>query len=1146
MFDSYARSLVNDYPDFDGLTSNDIVRALSTAYLSIVRYRVNHSETNAEHLTESQAYLRRLANVLIFHVLLNENCPIEERRSAAFVAAESIALITEHISVGREIANENTNDIRFAERFTRIEAALLYLFSRYDACASGILQIPASNTEPNAKLVDQAAVSCFNRLERLCRLQLLPTNDTEFNLEHGPASDLNPLKLEEDTIARLYIELGAIVSVFRNWLAGNTDSLYSALSRLNILIEALTPQPETDEPWVAIPLGHEYSTIFHLSVLIRICIPSLGDRALLQTIPMPQEGNVEKYREYLQRRAIGTDRIAGRPVLWPSALEYVTKCLNGDKRHAVISMPTGSGKSFIGELAVSQAIENGWALYLAPTNALAEQIRGDLRAGLNTLNTEVLAFIGDQEYSIFSTDSVSLMQVNSVAVMTPEKCALALRLSPEAFENCRLVVFDECHLIGDSGSSRGPVAELVLTQLMLRTTDCRFLLMSAIVQNPEELAAWLENSLGEPASAVTIRWRPTRTLRSILGVDVTSFQENAQITTEKLKKLPEHRKKLSFTAQCALAAGLQGAWQTRDTLDYFVTNIDCDTALSVNRTKVDSVDSWTYTVNADSWVNATAISLATGFANRRIQTLVFTPASRHYPFSNGNKVQLQEDQLISTPTAPMIVRICKILAEYELGCASHVFSLFEKGVAVHTSLMLETEKIASEAMFRNRSVPIMFATGTLAQGLNLPAIAVVIAGSQIGDSRGEDIDVVQRRRFSQLLNAAGRAGRAGFANQGIVIAIPDNPVVFANFNDVITARKQVDYFQQSDDAVRIESGLTNFLDAICAETLQADSASELELEVISLLAGGDDRQLAPQLILQRTFAAYLRRLKALPDITDLNAALLGDIRNQFLSERSAPDWITIAAQRAGLGFILTLAILRAWEHIRPTFDFDSTNWSVMNWLDEFLLLVIFIPPDLYAHHLTAEQLSKISPAFKTLAKEEDPIFTERNISWNPPQYWIDAWQTVAAPLKAWMQGDSIIQIARIIKNTDDIPSERIQGKGIPQTLAVTGSTWSALSLIAGGFLAIAEQVLEAQIPISLASLPMSIKYGCDKYGTLGWFRFGVRLRRPAHLLANRFPPPQLENDEQLKEWVREKRSRWLSANPDGNEILDSIRSFIVE
>ena len=388
--------------------------------------------------------------------------------------------------------------------------------------------------------------------------------------------------------------------------------------------------------------------------------------------------------------------------------------------------------------------------------------------------------------------------------------ALALRLSPEAFKNCRLVIFDECHLIGDTGSARGPIAELVLTQLMLRAPDCRFLLMSAIVQNPEELAGWLEEGTGGNSVPVTIRWRPTRTLRSVLGLDNKSIQENAKEEIEKLESLNERIKRRSFKSKCALAVNLQGAWQSQKANDYAVTPITCEAPLKILRRK--ELGKWNYYWEGDSWVNACAIALGEALAESRIQTLIFTPANKHYPFSNGKKVNLSDQLVEALPACNEFVNACEILAEYELGCESQVFSLIKKGVAVHTSLMLETEKIGSELVFRSQSVPIMFATGTLAQGLNLPAIAVIIAGSRIGDPRGQDKKDVQRRKFSQLLNAAGRAGRAGFANQGFVVAIPDKPVSFDGVETFTKAREQVDYLQQSDDSVRIESGLIGFLD----------------------------------------------------------------------------------------------------------------------------------------------------------------------------------------------------------------------------------------------------------------------------------------------------------------------------------------------
>ena len=943
MFDSHARSLINDVPEFEGLTGDDVARALSTAYLSIIRYRVNQSEVDAEPLTAVQPFLRRVANVLIFHVLLDDERSIDDRRAAAFVAAEAIALLADYVALMDASVEEEEQSTpeHSGERQTRIEASLLYLFSGYDACAAGILQLSSPGVAQDAPLVDQARAWSFDRLERLCRLQLLPVIDTEFTFELNAAAELDALELEEDTIARLFVELGTSAAEFAAWLGGDVNGLDTATARITRVIESLTPVGQDTAVDGGPPVGHSYANVFHLGVLLRLCMPSLGERSLLQAVPVPPNGNAEVYRQYLQTRATGTAYSQGRPVLWPSAFEYIKECIHGNNRHAVVSMPTGSGKSFIGELAVSQAVTNGWCSTLCPTTALTEQIRGDLRTGLRVLETEVLAFIGDQEYSIFESDSVSIIDANSVAVMTPEKCALALRLSPEAFNNCRLVVFDECHLIGDTGF-RGPIAELVFSQLMLRAPDCRFLLMSAIIQNPDELAEWLEESAGGIAGAVSIRWRPTRTLRAILGVDDDSFQQKKTAAQEELANLPPRRKKLTFTAQSALAAGLQGAWQTTDEPDYLVTTINCEAALSVTRENSNNGD-WRYIFNADSWVNATAITLARRFAERGIQTLVFTPASKHYPFSNGDKVDLPDHVLRQRPDFPEIVDICRILAEYELGCDSHVFSLLAKGVAVHTALMLETEKIGSEAMFRNRLAPIMFATGTLAQGLNLPAIAVVIAGSRIGDPRGQDPEVVRRRQFSQLINAAGRAGRAGFANQGIVIAVPDNPVSFRDFQSVLLARNQADYLQQSDDSVRVESGLMNFMDAICSSTLQTDRASELELEVISLLAGGDENQLGSRSVLQRTFAAYVRRRASLPDITDAHAAALDAMRTTFVETTAAPNWLTIAAQRAGLDFFLTLGILRSWSRVRPEIDFDITEWSVQDWLDEFLRLLVHIP-----------------------------------------------------------------------------------------------------------------------------------------------------------------------------------------------------------
>lgn len=1146
MFDDYARSLFQDFPEFEGFSCDDAVRALSSAYLAIVQLRVNRTINGIDGFDDVQSFLRRLANTLIFHVVLDGTRDESERQAAGFVAAEATALMADYLSSVSDVNGVGKGDeYRSAERVARLESSLLYLFARYDACASGVLRSAPNVVSADALLVDRAAAWFFERVEKLCRLALFPQLSNEFESSFSFSAKLSPQELEEDTIGRLFVELGQASIEFSSWLGGDKKGLKSATNRIDALIDALSMQ-DTDDNNVL--FGYEYSRIFHLATLMRVCFTAIGERALVHVVPDPPDGDLLLYRKYIKARAKGDHISSGRPVLWPSAYEYVKECLLGDTRHAVIAMPTGSGKSFVAELAVSQAVHSGWVLYLAPTNALTEQIRGDLRNALKELNTQIFAFIGDQEYSVFTSDRVDQMPTNSVAVMTPEKCALALRLSPDTFTGCRLVVFDECHLIGDIGSSRGPVAELVIAQLMIRAPMCRYLLMSAIIQNPEELAEWLADATQCSSKAVTIRWRPTRTLRAVLGLDNNSIQKHAKDAIGKLQKRTEKIKRVSFKSECALAVSLQGAWQSEGMQDYAVTPIDCDAPLKLLRQK--QMGEWKYFWEGDSWVNKCATGLGTKLATSGIQTLIFTPASKHYPFANGKEVGLSAQLLTTLPSRPHLVSNCRILAEYELGCESQVFSLLNDGVAVHTSLMLETEKIGAELMFRARCAPIMFATGTLAQGLNLPAIAVIIAGSRIGDTRGEDHADVQRRKFSQLLNAAGRAGRAGFANQGLVIAIPDKPVAFEfdNFESVKRAREQVDYLQQSDDSVKVESCLTDFLDSVCTNVLRSDQANEIELQAISLLAGGDNNQIEPKLVLRRTYAAYLRRKSGAAEVSDDNANHLVQLGTRFIEESGAPTWLTVAAQRAGLDFFLTFAISRAWARVRPQLPIEINQWSVVEWRDEFMRLLVHIPPGLLKTQLTSGQLKHISEQFKIIDEKRKDLFFIRNMNWQPPEYWVEAWKTALDPLASWMAGKQLVKIGSLITGilVEEIPCDRTAGKPIPKALSVSNGSWSSLSLIAGGFLAIAEQILEGKVPLALASLPMCIKYGCDSPGTLAWFRFGVRLRRPSRLLATRFPPPPaLETDEQLKEWVRKTKQGWLASDSvDSDDVLIAIKAFI--
>lgn len=1153
MFDSYAQRLFDLLPELEDLASDEARRNLSRAYLAILQLRTKTGELGPE-ATEAVSYLRRLANSLEIHAVLQDDVPSTERQAAAFVAAEALALAAEfqeHV-MGRspEQARIHNPDL-----FHRLEAALLYLMARYDSNAAGVLsKVP--DPEPKQDRFAIAAEWLFDLLRDFCTFRLDPLPDVTPPVSFNVAEELSPQDLEDDTLARLYKRMGVSVVHFMRWLSGvDDDGMNKARRILEELTTALTPVSTNR---VIIVPGPEYARIHHLCTLILRAIGETSSRALVHTLPVPEGVSIQDYRSYLNSRATGQDEGGrGRPILWPSAEAYVRGCILGDAQHAVISMPTGSGKSFVAELALSQRLGVGWCLYLVPTNALAHQVRNDLRRALRPLETKVLAFIGDREYTTLESESVDDASPNSVVVMTPEKCLLALRLNPQAFATCGLVVFDECHLMGEASSGRGVTAELVLSQLMLLAPRCRFLLMSAILQNPHDLAAWFQDATNARSVPLTIGWRPTRTLRGALGIDQAGASAAYEQALKELPKLPKTRRYVPFEAPYALVAGLQGAWVSQNYTDYGVVPLPLMAELKLERPNRENK---VPPVTADSWVNGSAGSVACFLADRGIQTLVFIPTNKHYPFSIAGKVSLSEETVKTLATKPSLIASYRVLAEFELGVPSEVFSLIDRGISVHTAAMIETEKMAAESTFAQGATRVMFATGTLAQGLNLPAIAVVIAGTRIGDPRGEDVEVVEQRKLAQLLNAAGRAGRAGFANQGFVVAVPDSPLLVSGQTGLHRLRNQLEYLQKADNAVPVGSGLDTFLDNLAYGTLLPSEAGTVELQAISMLAGGDPQAPEPGAVLSRSFAAYRRKVSGREDVSVVAGSNLVKIRQEFIAETGAPEWMTIAAQRSGLDFWLALAISQAWAELQEEVAPQQLSWDIKQWRDFFLKLVSRIPPRLILRHFSLETLKRLNPRVEELLKE--------NLGWetagerNTPAGYEEAWLKINDLLDPWMNGAPLIEIASLMTG---IPVARIQPKRtagaqpIPKVIALVNDAFSSLATLAGGFVAIAEQLFKdfakggndafaGGVPRSLSSLPLCIKHGFGHLSGLSWYRFGVRLRRPAHLLSSRYPVPGDLEETSSRVWVLNERRRWLAvqsgAGEDQRDVLEAIRTFL--
>ena len=98
-----------------------------------------------------------------------------------------------------------------------------------------------------------------------------------------------------------------------------------------------------------------------------------------------------------------------------------------------------------------------------------------------------------------------------------------------------------------------------------------------------------------------------------------------------------------------------------------------------------------------------------------------------------------------------------------------------------------------EVAFEGGTARAMFATGTMAQGLNLPATAVVIGGTSIGDDRTQRPQEARAQARAQLSNAIGRAGRAHVAPRSVAIVVPNKALVFSTPADAVRAIRTAEF-----------------------------------------------------------------------------------------------------------------------------------------------------------------------------------------------------------------------------------------------------------------------------------------------------------------------------------------------------------------
>jgi hypothetical protein len=244
--------------------------------------------------------------------------------------------------------------------------------------------------------------------------------------------------------------------------------------------------------------------------------------------------------------------------------------------------------------------------------------------------------------------------------------------------------------------------------------------------------------------------------------------------------------------------------------------------------------------------------------------------------------------------------------------------------------MIPLERRLAESVFKKAGgVNVIVATPTLAQGMNLPAQIAILAGTMRHNEDGR-----KPLEGHEILNAAGRAGRAGHLANGTVLLIPEPVVQFdANSAPESEAFKMLKaVLPENDQCVTIDDPLTPLLDRIQAGELSGAGVRYL----LSRLRAGEAEDTAVEMaveMISRSFAGYQARQAKQDAAFDEKLGALKTALDTATEHTSVP--VMQIAAFTGLAVEPLAAIAAKVEAEIDSLPSTVCDW--MEWLIDFMI-----------------------------------------------------------------------------------------------------------------------------------------------------------------------------------------------------------------
>ncbi len=451
----------------------------------------------------------------------------------------------------------------------------------------------------------------------------------------------------------------------------------------------------------------------------------------------------------------------------------------------IVSAPTGSGKTLVAEYSVFNFLNKGGRIfYTTPIKALSNQKYRDL-----------VAAYGAERVGIVTGDT-SVNGDAPVVVMTTEVLRNMI-YAGNGLQDLACVVLDEVHFLQDR--FRGAVWEEVIIHL---PEEVILVALSATVSNSEQLQGWFESIRGTTRLVVS-KIRPVALTNRYLVKEARSGKLHLINISKGAKPNP---KGYVFDKRYGQRSGPSRNRHTGSSKRYSPPNfVDVVTRLRSQ----DLLPAIYFLFSRQGCDDAAQLLLRSGInlvdehERDQIAKIIETHLNS---LGDTEKVALNYDGFVET---------------------------LQRGIGSHHAGLVPQFKEVVELCFTRGLLKIIFATETLALGINMPARTVVI--DKLTKYNGETHEFLTTSQYSQL---TGRAGRRGIDTSGTAVVLWSP---YVDFSQVAELAMSGDYPLNSSfrPNYNMAANLINSYDEKVAVELLSKSFAQFQ--TVDAIAKGSSR-----------------------------------------------------------------------------------------------------------------------------------------------------------------------------------------------------------------------------------------------------------------------------------------------------------------